>query len=209
MATPITHIVLADKVYNNHFKNLSRKEFFIGTSFPDIRYLKFIERELTHFKGLSIKDLLGEDSFMAGLKFHSIVDEKLGDYFISNRIYEEFEEEFGYGRIFKVACKFFEDELFYDKLNDWEEITNYFRGIDYENIKFDIDKSDLDKWYSFLADYCKSKPTKETREKFIKALGFSPEEADEINKIIGRLKSGQELKSNLLNAYDKFDDLMK
>ena len=55
MAAPITHIVLASKVYDQFFSNFSKKDFLIGTSFPDIRYLKVIDRNTTHFNGLSFK----------------------------------------------------------------------------------------------------------------------------------------------------------
>jgi hypothetical protein len=49
MATPITHILLTDKVYEEHFKDCDKKEFFLGTILPDIRYLdKSISRESMH-----------------------------------------------------------------------------------------------------------------------------------------------------------------
>lgn len=51
MATPITHIVLTEKVFEKFFKDKTRKDFFIGTSFPDIKYLKVIDRDKSHFNG--------------------------------------------------------------------------------------------------------------------------------------------------------------
>ncbi len=74
MATPITHVVLTDKIYNKFFSDKNKKEFFIGTLLPDIRYLKVIERNKTHFENLAISDLKDDDSFLSGMKFHSILD---------------------------------------------------------------------------------------------------------------------------------------
>lgn len=72
MAAPITHIVLADKVWAQFLSSFNKNDFFIGTSFPDIRYLKVINREKTHFKNQSINDIKSDDSIIAGIKFHSI-----------------------------------------------------------------------------------------------------------------------------------------
>ena len=74
MATPITHVVLAAKIFDNIFKDKIKKDFFIGSLFPDIRYLKVIDRDKSHFENLKLKDLKNDDSFLAGVKFHSIVD---------------------------------------------------------------------------------------------------------------------------------------
>lgn len=74
MAAPITHVVLTAKIFDNFFQDKVKKDFFIGTLFPDIRYLKVIDRDQTHFSNLSISDLKTEDSFLAGMKFHSMID---------------------------------------------------------------------------------------------------------------------------------------
>lgn len=54
MAAPITHVALTEKIFNNIFHNYDKKEFIIGTSFPDIRYLGTIDREKTR---LSVNNL--------------------------------------------------------------------------------------------------------------------------------------------------------
>ena len=65
MAAPITHIALTEKIFDKFFKNKTRKDFFIGTSFPDIRYLKVIDRDKTHYDDLSVADLGNDASFSA------------------------------------------------------------------------------------------------------------------------------------------------
>lgn len=74
MAAPITHIVLTKKIYKQHFSEKSFDEFIIGTSLPDIRYLKTVDRDKTHFPTSMLNEIKQEQSFTAGLKFHSIVD---------------------------------------------------------------------------------------------------------------------------------------
>ena len=57
MAAPITHIVLTNKIFNKYFSNKEKGDFFIGASFPDIRYLKVIKREKTHFNNITLNEI--------------------------------------------------------------------------------------------------------------------------------------------------------
>lgn len=45
MAAPLTHLVLAERIFQKHFSDQHRKVFLQGTSFPDIRYLGVIDRD--------------------------------------------------------------------------------------------------------------------------------------------------------------------
>lgn len=87
MATPITHIVLAEKVFNKHFADKDRKKLLVGTSLPDIKHLGVITREKAHFCGLTINNLKEKDSFEAGFQFHSLVDEIREKFVGENDIY--------------------------------------------------------------------------------------------------------------------------
>lgn len=75
MATSITHVVFAQKVFERFFSDKDKLEFFIGTLFPDIRHLGVIARERTHFHNLTIEEIQRKSSFMAGVMFHSLLDE--------------------------------------------------------------------------------------------------------------------------------------
>ncbi len=57
MPTPITHMVLTEKIYSRAFEEKDRKEIYIGNCFPDIRRVAEIKRTKTHFKNLTMKDL--------------------------------------------------------------------------------------------------------------------------------------------------------
>jgi hypothetical protein len=88
MAAPIAHIFLAVQILVGPFKVMSHeKEFIIGTSFPDIRYLKVIERAETHFENVTLNDIKKEtNSFKAGMLFHSFVDQKREEYMVVHRV---------------------------------------------------------------------------------------------------------------------------
>ena len=76
MSAPITHIVIAKELLDTQPDTFSKRDFFIGTSFPDIRYLKVIERDKTHNPKTTLSEVLNTtNSFRSGLLFHSLVDE--------------------------------------------------------------------------------------------------------------------------------------
>src|SRR5438132_13939173 len=89
MAAPIAHIFLAVQMLAGPFHGLfDEKEFIVGTSFPDIRYLKVVSREETHFSHVTLEDIVQEtDSFKAGMLFHSFVDEQREAYIIAHGFY--------------------------------------------------------------------------------------------------------------------------
>ena len=138
MAAPITHIVLANKVFDNYFSKFEEGEFFIGTSFPDIRYLKVLDRDTTHFKNveLNLRTLNLDNSFVAGAKFHVIVDWIRENYIIANNTYEQIPKS----RYVTQSLKLLEDELLYEKIGSWDQIVKDFEHVPYEQIDFVLDK---------------------------------------------------------------------
>jgi hypothetical protein len=60
----------------------------MGTSFPDIRYLWVVNREFTHFEKLTIGNIRKDKSFLAGIKFHSTLDEVREKFIVNNNTYE-------------------------------------------------------------------------------------------------------------------------
>ncbi len=82
MAAPVVHIVLAIAFLSGPAQNVrvNEKEFILGTSFSDIRYIaRGVKREVTHIPRVKFKDVYGQlkagNSFWAGVLFHSLVDE--------------------------------------------------------------------------------------------------------------------------------------
>ena len=206
MAAPTTHIVLANKVFDNFFLK-SKKDFFIGTSFPDIRYLKVIDRDITHFKNttLNLKTLNLDNSFIAGAKIHVIVDEIRENYIVAHDIYSYLPKS----KYIARSLKLLEDELLYEKIISWEYIIKDFENIPYEQINFSLDKKHIEKWYLLLRKYFLSKPTPQIRKKFIEEIGFRSEDADEMNKLIEAIRNNEQIRKIIYGLFDNFELLLK
>jgi len=205
MAAPITHIVFADKVFNKFFSDKKRKDFFIGTVFSDIRYLGAIDRKSTHFKGVKIDDLKNEDSFLAGLKFHSLVDEVRVSFIRSKNIYSlRPDSEYK-----TVALKVVEDELYYDKISHWNEIIDFFNEVLSEELSFGIKKKDITRWHRLLQGYFSKKPDEKSNRTFGAGSGFSKDAQDEINNLVNQMKSSEEIERIIEEFYNNFEELLK
>ncbi len=205
MAAPITHIVLSDKIFDKYFSNFSKEEFFIGTSFSDIRYLGIIDRHKTHLSNVSFQEIKQKNSFWAGLLFHSFVDEKELEYMKLNKIYSLMPHLKHVGHSFK----FFEDELLYDKLKDWNKVIAFMKRILPEELNFGIEENSVKKWHLMRQKYFSQKPNPEARRTLLLNTIISREEIDEIESIISMLKSRKEPREIIENFYQNFDKILE
>ncbi len=205
MAAPITHITLTEKIFDKFFKNKLAKDFFIGTSFPDIRYLKVIERDKTHYDDLSISHLKYDEPFIAGLKFHSILDHARENFIIKNNTYSLCPES----KYITQSLKILEDEIFYKKIKDWTIYENYFNKIIQAEREYGISEKDLKKWHSLLQQYFQKQPNKDTIKSFILGIGFTEEIAKKINHNITIMKGNKKIINTIENLYKNFDSLIK
>src|SRR5579863_8628809 len=150
MAAPIAHIFLAVQMLASLFHGLfNEREFIIGTSFPDIRYLRVVSREETHFSHVTLDDILEEtDSFRAGMLFHSFVDEQREAYIVAHGFY---------GKIpsFKFttqSLKFAEDEILRTIFNS-AHYRSYFNEIIAQERMYNIDEKHIKMWHTYLQEY--------------------------------------------------------
>lgn len=149
MAAPITHIVLANKVFERDFVGRDKLKFMVGTSFPDIRYLVSIDREKTHAAATDLKELKNERDFFAGLKLHSWVDDTRERYMQKAGLYALFPES----KYLLHGVKMFEDQVFYEKVENWSEVVSYFREILDEEKELGVTEVDLDRWHKWIMNY--------------------------------------------------------
>jgi len=206
MANQITHIVLAEKIFSQLPQKLNRGHFLVGTIFPDIRYLKVIEREKTHFKNLSFNDVLGEqNSFIAGMKYHSLVDEVREKYMIENNIYSILPPS----QSVIAALKTYEDEILYSKVSTWKQTISYLDEILIEEKELIENTDTIKTWHSLLQEYFKESPTDHSRKNLILGVGFSDEVAVEINKLIEHMRQVSEVRDSIINLYDNWNSLIK
>ncbi|MBU2564135.1 hypothetical protein KKA23_00925 [Patescibacteria group bacterium] len=207
MATPITHIVLTEKVFNKYFSDKNKEDFYIGTIFPDIRYLGVIDRDKTHFplKCLKLEDIKKEqNSFIAGLKFHSLIDDIREKFVKSKDIYLLIPES-----KYKIqTLKILEDELYYNKVNNWKQFINFLDNILPEELSFNIKEKDIGRWHNILQDYFSQKPDKQTIWNFANGLNFSEESKNEIIDLIKQIRLNDKIKHVIEEFYNNFDKLL-
>jgi hypothetical protein len=205
MANQITHAVLAEAAASDLFGTFDRASFFIGTVFPDIRYLKVIDREKTHIKNLTFSDVLGEkDSFLAGVKYHSLTDEVREAYMVGNEVYARLPSS----PYLTQALKMYEDELLYAKVQDWSRVGDYLGQVLDKETAMGIPAGHIERWHTLVQDYFKEPPTDESREQFIMAIGFPKETADEMNALVRRMREDAYLGAVIIGMHDNWKSLI-
>jgi hypothetical protein len=205
MAAPITHIALTEKIFDKFFKNEVRKDFFIGTLFPDIRYLKVIDRNKTHYNDLSVADLGNDESFSAGVKFHSILDHVREKFIVENDTYSLCPKS----KYITQSLKILEDEIFYQHVVNWSIYTNYLNEILQTERDYGVAEKDLKKWHSLLQQYFQSPPDEHAIMRFTRGVGFSEDAVQEINENIVIMRANKKIIEIIKNLYKNFDSLIK
>jgi hypothetical protein len=201
MAAPVTHIVLADKVFKKHFDKRDRRAFMVGTSFPDIRYLGIIAREKTHSFGESLGEIKTDSDFNAGFRLHSMVDEIREQYMQQHSLYSLFPES----QLVSQGVKMFEDQVLYQKIQDWAEVSGYFKEILSEEKDFGLAEVDLHKWHGWLATYFSDPSVGEVSiHQFVNTIGRPPEMAIEMIRIFKGVKDFEKAKEIVLKFYNEF-----
>ncbi len=205
MAAPITHIALTEKIFDKFFKDKIRKDFFIGTLFPDIRYLKVISRKKTHYDNLSVADLKNDESFSAGVKFHSILDHSREKFIIENDAYSLCPKS----KYITQSLKILEDEIFYQYVKNWNVYINYLNEILQAEKNYRIAEKDLRKWHSLLQQYFRKQPNSSAIRDFTLSIGFNKKVADEINSNISIMRTNRKIINIIKNLYKNFDLLIR
>jgi hypothetical protein len=220
MAAPITHIVLTDKIYQKYFSDKDKQLFFVGTVFPDIRYLGVIKREKTHLKISELNKVINEKSpFLAGVKFHDLLD------WLRNCFLKENQQE-----LFKLLTennllsknytkkdlrnlnrlsKLLEDQLIYNKVKDWQEYINYLDNTYQEEIEFGVKKKDVKHWHQILQNYFKQLPNQETRKEFFKELNWTEKKIINMENYLKKMSQSQQIRQFLTRFYNQFYNLTK
>lgn len=204
MATPITHIVLSEKIRAKFFSDKVKQDFLIGTSFADIRHLKVIKREETHYNNLTVYDLQEENSFQTGLKFHSILDLAREKFMVEHKIYELCPKS----DYIVTAIKLLEDKIFYDYISNWDEYIQYFDTILADEMAYNIEKSALLQWHNILQSYFQVKPNPQSIQEYLLNIGNTIEKVDEVNANIAILEQNEKVLAIINQLYQEFENLL-
>jgi len=217
MAAPIAHIFLALQMLIGPFKGLfNEKEFIVGTSFPDIRYLKVIARDETHFEHVTLEDIMQEkNSFKAGMLFHSFVDEQREEYIVAQGFYKKLADF----KFVTQALKFAEDEIL-RQFFDAAPYLFYFNEIIAEEKAFNIAEKDIKRWHIFLKEYCGGHYScKDLMMKYfdliepnawkIKRWAFMLFYVPQMNRVISFITHNKWAREKILNFYLHFSERYK
>lgn len=205
MSALIGHAVYGKRVLDKYFPGQNEAEFFVGTTFPDIRNLGVISRDQTHLAGVRLADLQAcESSFDLGFKLHSLIDDVHFRFMKENGIYN-FSPDL---RFAVQAFKVFEDRLLYPKLDCWVRISGYFDQIFDQEQTFGIDLYDVRRWHNFIKRYYLEGPSEDNTKNFNAETGFPSKRADDFLKTLKVIEGKQEIKDAALNFYDQFDQLI-
>jgi hypothetical protein len=184
MAGIVAHIVFAKQALDSFLPRYDAGPFLVGTVFPDIRQMAGIERSLTHPARMSLDEVEGtEDPFLAGMKFHALLDlrrerlvEKLG-------VYEGLPE--GYPRT--VALKLCEDQMLQSRIKDWSPILDAFEGTYPAADAFVPDREITARWNQGIRRFVSVPLTHETMKRFVGRM--HPEYIDEIMALVRRFEA--------------------
>ncbi len=204
MATPLTHIILTDSIYKEYFHDCDKKEFFLWTLLPDIRYVdKDLPRESTHIHNVNLHTIEALSTcFDKGLHFHSLVDHIRDEFYVSKWVYIP-----GWDEDFIMALKLLEDQYLYTKIKNRNEYIQFFDDLPYGKIP-NIKKESLDKRYTMIKQEIIAGPNNTSRRDFQADLWLSEEYTNNINKIIDQLQQNEEILHLIDELYESFWSLI-
>ena len=205
MAAQVTHLALSEMIFEKYLVKFNKKDFFIGTTFPDIRYLGHIRREKSHFNNISFTDILEQDnSFHAGILYHSFVDDFRENWMVKNNIYKLIPSTHRATQ----AVKLFEDRYYYRNINDWRQIISYYEDVLEDELGFDMNKEVVFKWHKALGSYFRATPTLDATANLINDIGMPSEIRDEILHLIAQMEDNEQLIDIIKQFHDDYNMLI-
>lgn len=206
MATQITHIAIAHKMCPTYLSHFTKRDLFIGTVFPDIRYYARIDRDITHVYDITLDDVVREKSaFMAGVKLHCLVDLVREDYMHKNGMYDRFVT----GENKHAIPKLVEDELSYGDVPNWDEVIAYFDDILAEEEAYPVTADQIRGWHTSLQDYFSQPPSNESRAVHAKDVHIPEARVVALNEAVATLRSNPAAIEICRGYYDDIESLLK
>jgi hypothetical protein len=199
MPWPVTHVLTAEIFYDGFFSHLDRKEFIIGTCFPDIRYPARLNRKSTHIKHLPLSDIQSQSAFRAGLLFHSYVDE-MWNALILERNAQIF-EEIPHDQPMIHTMKVLQDKFLYDHIEGWDRIADYFDSPLPEERTYGASQGMIQHWHDLLANYLRKPPVIQDLDML--SISLSPEMIAKIRTYYLTFQNNSKLTRVLSDYYDR------
>ncbi|MEX0748966.1 MAG: hypothetical protein WD467_02285 [Candidatus Saccharimonadales bacterium] len=205
MAGITTHIVLSQKALSSFLPDKNKEEFIVGTSFPDIRYLNVVSREQTHLQKVNLESIEHEpDSFTAGFRYHSLIDEARESFILKNNIYTILPES----PFITQALKIYEDKVLLDKLSNRAGIIRYFDNILPAEEEFAIPVVKLTKWHKLIQEWLSSPAEEPDVRLVLAALSFDKEQTKEITELIHKIEDIPIIKDITMRLYEDLETIL-
>ena len=197
MAGEVGHVVYGQRIVAYLGDSIGKvPEFWSGTLFPDIRHLGVVSRHHTHPSGVTLASLGGDSDFITGMRTHAWIDATREEFLRQQHI----KEVLPWHPFVPHALKLLEDELLYDKYDDWDEIQHVLHKVRSDEVHFVEDKEAIESWHRTLRDYFAAPPTDETRLVLTERIGLSAAMGREFNSIISQLRKNT-VARNLTEAF--------
>jgi len=161
--------------------------FLLGTLLPDVRRVTDeVKRKDTHIVypelDLGFKDL---SPFEAGYRFHLWCDMRREEILNKYDFYSlKYAADIGH-----LPAKLLEDELVYDKYNNWEKLRWLLDNPPEIKTDIPVSQETIERWYAVNAKYFEKKP----EDKTIKAFLFKQRKlrkiSNDIIDVVGKLRN--------------------
>lgn len=191
MAAPITHILFAIEMDEN-----ISKDFILGTSFPDIRYLGVIDRDATH--GYTLDNLTDTSSFISGMAFHQYVDIQREEYWKAQKVHTQLPDS----PYITHALKFLEDIVLYEYYKDWSILSTVFDQVIEDERAFQISDTDIYAWHQIIKEYIVGGPSLDNIIRLTKKLVGGDKISEAMSVLIPELEKNEMLKIEIKKYFD-------
>ena len=132
----------------------NKRDFLVGTLFPDIRYIAHFSRQRTHFDVRNLKEVEESSSyFIAGMKFHAWVDKVREAFVVDSGIYEKV-DPYANGQK-ATLLKFIEEEIIDYDGRKW----SHFFGSALEEEKAYASEEQIQKWHTIIWGAMQARPS--------------------------------------------------
>jgi len=191
MASQIAHIIYAKKYFDKYPSTINKDEFILGSIFPDMRRIDGnIKRKDTHrhYDPLDL-NFDGLTAFEAGWKFHLYCDMRREEILNKYDFYSLPETE----NFWHISAKILEDEVAYNKYNNWEKLVHYFNNVPFVKTGMNVSQETFSLWYAILAKYIEKKPDSKAMRIFLSKQPALAEKADGIVQSIDTLRKNNKV----------------
>lgn len=179
-----------------------KEQFLLGCVFPDIRRVDgTIPREATHMRFSPVDlDFEGLTPFEAGWKFHLFADMRREEILRNEKFYALKSKK---SEKWLHPAKMVEDQLLYDKYNNWEKLVGYFNDPPKIDTGLKISQESFNLWYAMVARYIEKKPDERSVHIFLLKQRGLPGKVDEIVGKMETIKENKEAVEILSKIYEE------